>query len=79
MLRLDWCWSWSSGGRERSTSGWEWLRENRGSLEDRTRLSIRNRASSSIARIFWRKKSRKRKFIVVISLVSIEYRDVVVA
>ena len=61
MLRLDWWWSWSSGGRARSTSGWEWLREKRGSLEDKTRVIIRNTACSSITRIFSRNKSGKKK------------------
>ena len=70
MLRLDWCWSWSSGGRDRSTSGWEWLREKRGSLEDRTRVIIRNRACSSITLIFSRNKSRKKeKKLTVVGLV----------
>ena len=75
MLRLDWWWSWSSGGRERSTSGWEWLREKRGSLEDKTRVIIRNRACSSIAWIFSRYKSRKKRKSMV-GLVGI---DLVVA
>ena len=61
MLRLDWWWSWSSGGRARSTSGWEWLREKRGSLEDKTRVIIRNRACSSITRVFSPNKSGKQK------------------